>query len=185
MYINLKSGIKLYYEEYGKEDEYPLLFLHGNGESLETFKYFFDKLNNYRLIFVDSRCHGKSSYGELHFNLMRDDIIKLIEELKINRLSIVGYSDGGILAILLSMKLKNIDKIFAIGPNLNPLGLKHEIINQMKIDYELNHSIYTKLDLEEPEIDPIELRELDTRAIIIGGSDDAIKQEHLELISKS
>ena len=185
MYITLKNGIKLYYEEYGKEDGYPLLFLHGNSESLEIFNYFFDKLNNYRLIFVDSRCHGKSSFGPLHFNLMAEDIELLIEELRLERLSIIGFSDGGIISILLSMKLKKIDKIFSIGPNLNPLGLKYDAINQMKIDYEVSHSIYTKLDLEEPNIDPIELKDVQTRAIIIRGENDCIKEEHIDLINKS
>ena len=185
MFLKLKSGINIHYKEYGKEDGYPLLFLHGNNESIEIFNYFFDKLDSYRLIFVDSRSHGKSSKGELHFDLMKEDIKEFIDALNLERLSIIGFSDGAIISILLSLDLDIIDKMFLIGPNLDPLGLDLKTINNLRVEYELTHSEYLRLDLEEPHIDPTELEKVNARAIIIAGEFDCIRREHLDLIDKS
>jgi len=53
------NGINLYYEIYGEGK--PLVMLHGNGGSIEAFKYqipFFEK--QYKIIAIDSRLQGKS-----------------------------------------------------------------------------------------------------------------------------
>ena len=185
MFKRIPNGMMIHYEIYGKEEGYPLLFLHGNNESIEVFSYFFDKLKDYKLIFIDSRCHGESSNGPLHFDLMKEDILEFVNEMNIDRYSVIGFSDGAIISILMSLETSKIDKMFLIGPNLNPLGLTIDAINSMRIDYEISESPYLKLDLEEPNIDPLELEKVNSRAIIIGGSEDLIRREHLELINKS
>ena len=74
MIIKLENGISINYKEIGNKEGYPLLFLHGNSEDLNTYSFFFNKLSDYKLIFIDSRCHGKSSTGELHYDLMAKDM---------------------------------------------------------------------------------------------------------------
>ena len=181
----LENGISLNFEHKGSKEGYALLFLHGNSEDLNTFSYFFDKLENYSLYFIDSRCHGRSSYGELSYENMAYDIELFIKSMNIDRCSIIGFSDGAIVSILLSLKLKNIDKIFLIGPNLSPEGLTTECINYLKDDFEKTGSIYSKLCLEEPHIDKESLKDASSRAIVIGGEFDAIRKGHLELIKDS
>ncbi|MBR4237746.1 alpha/beta fold hydrolase [bacterium] len=185
MFKTLKNGISLNFEHRGKVEGYTLLFLHGNSENLNTFSFFFDKLQDYSLYFIDSRCHGKSSHSELSYDNMADDIELFIEEMNIERCSIIGFSDGAIISILLSLKLKTIDKIFLIGPNLSPEGLTTDCINFLKEDYEKTGSIYSKLCLEEPNIDKELLKESESRAIVIGGEYDLIRKGHLELIRDS
>jgi len=53
------NGIRLYYEIYG--EGHPLLLLHGNGGSIggrASQISLYEK--KYKVIAVDSRCHGKS-----------------------------------------------------------------------------------------------------------------------------
>jgi len=181
MFVPLKNGINLNIIIKGNMSGYPLIFLHGNTESLEIYDSYENDLQDYKLIFVDSRCHGKSSFGELSYELMADDILLLIEELKINRFSLIGFSDGGIIGLILGMKLKTIDKMFLIGPNINPSGQTDECINWLKE----HESIYSNLCLTEPNIKPVDLLRINSRTIIIGGEFDLIKKEHLELINNS
>ena len=185
MIIKLENGISINYKEAGNKEGYPLLFLHGNSEDLNTYSFFFDKLNDYKLIFIDSRCHGKSSSGELHYDLMAKDMELFIKALDLDRYSLIGFSDGAIISILLSLNTEKIDKMFLIGPNLNPEGLTTECIDYLKEDYERTGSVYSKLCLEEPNINKELLSKSTARSIVIGGEYDMIRKGHLELIKDS
>ncbi|MBP5343325.1 alpha/beta fold hydrolase [bacterium] len=181
----LENGISLNYEHFGNMEGYPLLFLHGNGENLDTFAFFFDKLQDYSLYFIDSRCHGKSSFSILTYDTIKNDIELFVKDENIDRYSIIGFSDGAIVGILMSLECDNIDKLFLIGPNLSPEGLTSKCIEYLKQDYLETKSIYSKLCLEEPNIDKDDLRKVSARAIIIGGENDLIRKDHLELIAES
>lgn len=99
------NSIRLYYETYGQGP--PLLLLHGNGGSLEAFRknipYF---AKRYRVIAVDSRAQGKSVdlSDTLSFEQMADDFAALLTSLRIDSAYVVGWSDGGIDALLLAMR---------------------------------------------------------------------------------
>ena len=90
-------GIEVYYEIYGKGE--PLLLIHGNGLSMNSFKYqidFFAK--KYTVIGVDSRAQGKSidTSSFLNYIMMADDFNALLDSLKIDSANVIGWSDGGI-----------------------------------------------------------------------------------------
>ncbi len=181
MIKELKNGIKINYIEAGSGKGYPLLFFHGNGESLEIFKDYINDFNDYRMILVDSRSHGLSSSGPLDYDLMAQDMLELVEEIGLDRYSIIGFSDGAIISILMSKLTDRIDKMFLIGLNLNPIGLTDEAVEMLRsMDNE-----YSRLCLEQPDIDPYSLKEVSSRAIVIGGQFDMIRREHLELVKKS
>jgi len=53
------NGVKIYYEIYGEGT--PLILLHGNGGSIKSRAPFIDEFSKkYKVIALDSRCHGKS-----------------------------------------------------------------------------------------------------------------------------
>lgn len=181
MFLKLKTGINLYYETFGNTRGRPLVFLHGNEESSLIFKDYISHFKDYYIVLVDSRCHGKSSSGRLSYDLMKEDMIELIESLNLSKPSLIGFSDGAIVSILISLEYSNIDKLFLIGPNINPNGLKEEAIKYFKE----NESIYSNLCLNEPKLEPSSLNKIVNRTIIISGENDLIKDDHLELISNS
>jgi alpha/beta hydrolase fold len=98
-------GIKIYYETYGKGK--PLLMIHGNGGSIENFKYqipYFEKY--YKVIAADSRAQGKSrdSSDSLSYEMMADDLDALLDSLHIDSAYVIGWSDGGINGLLLAIR---------------------------------------------------------------------------------
>src|ERR1700679_1647124 len=103
-YYNIR-GIKMYCEIYGHG--MPLLMIHGNGGSMSAFSKnvpYFSK--NYKVILVDSRAHGKSTdpSDSLSFEMMADDFSTLLDTMHIAKTYVIGWSDGGINALLLAMR---------------------------------------------------------------------------------
>src|SRR5882757_2973678 len=117
-YISLR-GFKMYYEIYGTGT--PILFIPGNAGSISDFQfqipYFSSK---YLVIVTDSRSQGKSIDTEdsLTFEMMADDYSALLDSLHIDSCFVVGWSDGGINALLLAQRNpKKIKKLVVIGAN--------------------------------------------------------------------
>lgn len=116
------DGIKFYYEVYGKGE--PLLVIHGNGGSIldmsEQMKFF---RSRYRVIAMDSRNQGKSgdSPDKITYEKMADDLAALLDHLKTGPVYVIGWSDGGIEALLLGMRHPDkVKKIASMAANLNP-----------------------------------------------------------------
>ena len=115
----------MYYEIYGKGE--PLLLIHGNGASMNAFKYqidFFAK--KYKVIGVDSRAQGKTvdTSSVLNYEMMADDLNAFLDSLKIDSANVIGWSDGGINGLLLAIRHpKKVKKLVATGANLVPVSM--------------------------------------------------------------
>ena len=86
---------------------FPLILLHGNGESLEYFEHqiaYFSK--NYRVIALDTRGHGKSPRGEAPFSIRQfaEDLKGFMDQKEIEKAHILGFSDGGNIALTFALK---------------------------------------------------------------------------------
>ena len=72
MFITV-NGIRLYYEKYGEGR--PLVMLHGNGEDCTIFDRAWPILEKrFCCYLIDSRSHGQSEEGELHYETMAKDM---------------------------------------------------------------------------------------------------------------
>lgn len=120
------NKIELNYEEYGKGE--VLLFLHGLGSTKADWDAqvpFFSK--KYRVVVVDLRGHGKTSIPSKDYGVrfMTEDIKQLLDVLKIEKTSVVGFSMGGAVAFQLAYdspeKIKNL-VIVNSGPDFNNMG---------------------------------------------------------------
>ena len=92
-----------------------LLLLHGNSESKRIFsKYQIKHFLDYHTYAIDSRCHGQSISidNELSISAIADDIINFCKARSISEASIIGYSDGGNIALTLAIKEPIIFKRF-------------------------------------------------------------------------
>ncbi len=116
------DGIKLYYEVYGVGE--PLLLVHGNGGSIADFKAQIDYFRkSYKVIAMDSRDQGKSgdSPDRITYEKMTDDLAALLDHLNTGPVNVLGWSDGGIEALLLGIRHPaKVKKIAAMAANLNP-----------------------------------------------------------------
>ena len=118
------NGIKLYVETYGNGP--PMLQIHGNGESIASMAHQIQYFSNrYRVIAADSRGHGKSEMrsGRLTYEQMADDLNALLEKRGLKSVYVLGWSDGGILGLLLAIRHPDkVSRLAIMGANLNPAG---------------------------------------------------------------
>ncbi len=109
----------------------PVLMLHGNGEEHGIFGPIVDVVNSAgrTVIALDSRAQGKSTRGtaRLTYELMARDAIDVLDALGVARVHVLGFSDGGIEALLLGRDYpERIASITALGANLTPEGVIEE-----------------------------------------------------------
>lgn len=187
-------GIKIYCEIYGEGK--PLLLIHGNHGSIKSFAqnipYFATK---YKVIAVDSRAQGKSKDdgGALTFEMMADDDAALLDALKIDSAYVIGWSDGGINALLLAERHPGkVIKLAATGANLWPDASafapgvwdndkkyydshkdKIRLTQKQKNDWKL-----FMLDWDQPHMTLADLHTIQCPSLIICGDHDLISLEH-------
>lgn len=191
--------ISLYYQEQGEGE--PLFLLHGNGED---GAYFVNQLsffsNRYRVIAVDTRGHGKSPRGTAPFTMEQFavDLQKLMDRLQISGAVILGFSDGANIAMKFALKYPHRVKALILnGGNLNTKGVKRSIQIPIEIGYRFaklfagkseeakTHMEILGLMVNEPNIRPEELREIQAPTLVIAGTKDMIKQAHTEMIAEN
>ncbi|MDO7851484.1 alpha/beta hydrolase [Hymenobacter sp. CA1UV-4] len=200
-HYQLVRGVKLYYETYGQGP--PLLLIHGNGDNISAWAknipYF---ARRYRVIAVDSRAHGKSvdPGDSLSFEMMADDFAGLLTSLRIDSVYVMGWSDGGINALVLAMRHpEKVKKLVATGANLWPdsTALMPSLWRQQQRGYQENRNVvFTDpkrkndwkvfcLDVFQPNIPLAALRRVQVPAFIIAGDRDVIRPEHTVAIYQS
>ncbi|MDR1743898.1 MAG: alpha/beta hydrolase [Dysgonamonadaceae bacterium] len=113
------DGASIYYEEIGTSDKPTLLLLHGgfgNIEDMNSIAQMF--ADDYRIIGIDSRGQGKSTLGtnKLSYKRLQLDVEAVINYLQLKDIDIIGFSDGGIIALRLAAANNiSIRKIVTIG----------------------------------------------------------------------
>lgn len=192
-------GFKMYAETYGQGQ--PLLIIHGNGGSISNFSNqipYFSK--RYKVIVADSRAQGKSGdkSDSLSYEMMADDYAALLDAMKIDSAYVIGWSDGGINGLLLSIRHpEKVKKLAVTGANLWPdttavfddveqMILPSYTLLKNKSDRNENEKAEWKLMrllVEEPHISLNDLQKIAVPALVIGGDHDVIKPEHTLLIA--
>jgi len=117
-YLEL-DGARIYYEVTGNNDDPVLLLLHGGFGNIEYFNPIIPHLKReFKIIGIDSRGQGKSTRGaaELSYEQLQRDVERVVEHLKLERFSIIGFSDGGMVGYrLASLTSLPIEKLVTIG----------------------------------------------------------------------
>lgn len=122
------DGIEMYYETHGAGT--PLLMLHGGGGTVEQFRKqvpFFAR--HYLVVTPEQVGHGhtKDRPGPLSYSQMTKDTAALMKTLGLHRADVVGWSDGGIIALMLAVHYPSLVRsVVASGANFSPGGVKAE-----------------------------------------------------------
>ena len=117
-YIEI-DGANIYYEEIENAGKPTMLFLHGGFGNIEDFNFMLQMFaNDYHIVGIDSRGHGKSTLGtsKLTYKRLQLDAEAVVNHLQLKDIHIIGFSDGGIIAYRLAAANRiPIRKIITIG----------------------------------------------------------------------
>lgn len=192
------DGVKFYYEVYGEGE--PLLMIHGNNASIGSFAaqiaYF---RQHYKVIAMDSRDQGRSgdSQGKITYEKMADDQAALLDHLHAGPAYVLGWSDGGIEALLLGIRHpEKVKKIASMAANLDPgeSAIYPEVLNWAKTMFDQVPAAQkdapqfkrmlkvNDMLTEEPRIAPEALEAITAPTLILASDHDLIRDEHTLVI---
>lgn len=191
------SDIHLHYTRRGSGP--PLLLLHGNGEDGSYFVHQMESFSRrYTVYALDTRGHGQSPRGAGPFTLARfaQDLLDFMDEQKLERAHILGFSDGGNIALTFALAHpERVDRLVLNGANLDPSGVKPSVQIPIVWGYRLaslfagrspearRHAEMLGLMVNEPHISPEALEALPMPVLVIAGTRDMIREEHTRLIA--
>ena len=191
--------IEHYFKEKGQGE--PLILLHGNGEDTSYFKGQIDEFARYYHVYaIDTRGHGKTPRGEKPFTIRQfaDDLLMFMDEHRIEKAHILGFSDGGNIAMVFAIHYPDrVNKLILNGANLNAGGVKRGTQIPIEIGYRIA-SLFAKISesakrnaemlglmVNDPNVEPEALRRITAKTLVIAGTRDMIKEDHTKLIAEN
>ncbi len=200
-HINV-GGARLWYASLGTGS--PVLLLHGGlGNSDDWGNQITALAAQHRVIVLDARGQGRSTRDATpySYDLMTDDVVALLDALKIDKADVVGWSDGANIGLDLAMRYpQRIGKLFAFGANASVAGMAGEpdkqpifpqLMQRMSDDYTRLSS--TPGDFEtvagqlsamwakQPEWSDAQLASIRTPVWIVDGDhEEFIRRDHTE-----
>lgn len=199
------NGIRLYYATIGSGS--PVILLHGG---LANSDYFGNQvralMKHHKVVVVDSRGHGRSTrdarpYG---YNLMADDVVGLMDTLKIQKADVVGWSDGAILGLDLAIRHpERLNKVVAFAANTKTDGVMEGVeknptfatfikrasdeyrrLSATPKGYDAFVDQISKMWASQPNWTDDQLKAITTPVLVMDGDhDEAIKRPHTEYIA--
>ena len=181
-------GHKIYYALRGSGP--TLVFLHGGGDSGEhSFVHQLDVFSeHHRIVAPDQVGQGRTPDipGPLSYTAMMVDTAVLLRKLKLQHVDVVGFSDGGILALMLAVREPQlVGRLVISGVNIAPEGLRPEDLEELRatqipkpttIEQKLARLWYTSPT--EEELNLALLAKITQPVLVISGDRDAIMLEH-------
>ena len=201
------DDIMMWYAIYNRAGGNPVLLIHGGTSNAETWGNQVPVLmRNHEVILGESRGHGRSTRSEkpYSYQLMADDYVGLLDYLKINKVALVGWSDGAIIGLDIAVRHpERLTKLWAYGANTQVSGLRdsfftdpvvaeaaafqrkqYERLSPTPNDYDAFAAAIGQMWKTQPDYKPTDLAKITTPTMIVDGQyDEGIKREHTEDIA--
>ncbi len=202
------NDIRMYYEVCNAAGSDPVLLLHGGlGSTLNWGNQVPALIGKHKVIAVDSRGHGRSTRSAQPFgyDLMASDVLAMMDHLKLDKVTVVVWSDGGIIGLVLAMNHPDrLKGLFAFGANYNVSGVKPTVETDPVFGMAVGMAMenYQKLSptpgefesfmqqisgmwFSQPDFKPEQLAKISVPTVIADGQyEEAIKTEHTEELAK-
>ena len=125
------SGTFYYYNK--KEQSIPVVFIHGVGLTYEIWQPQLDFFKDCSTLSYDILGHGKSSLNKekISFDDFSEQLVNLIEELKINKIHLVGFSIGSLIARNFATKFSDrLESLILLGSIYKRSEQQQKIVNE-------------------------------------------------------
>ncbi len=199
------NGIEMHYATFGAGN--PVLLIHGGLGNADIWaNQVIDLMRDHLVIVADSRGHGRSTRTEEPFgyDLMASDYLALLDHLKIGKVDLVGWSDGGIIGLDIAMSHpERLDQLFAQAANITTDGVDPAVatdavfgayIDWMGEAYKANSPTPDQFDAfveqisgmwaSQPNWTDDQVRAIAVpTAVVAGDHDEAILRAHTEKIA--
>nr|WP_321983380.1 alpha/beta hydrolase [uncultured Lichenicoccus sp.] len=199
------DGIRIHYAIVGTGP--PVILLHGG---LANADYWGNQVRalapHHRVIVMDSRGHGRSTRDARPFgyDLMTDDVVGLMDALSIRRADIVGWSDGAIIGLDLTMRhADRVGRVFAFAANVTTDGVRDGVEKNLNFaafirraggeyrrysatsgQYDAFVAQISRMWADQPNWTDSQLAAIHTPVLVADGDhDEAIRREHTEHIA--
>jgi pimeloyl-ACP methyl ester carboxylesterase len=200
-------GIRMYYETRGRGP--VLVLLHGGaGNGMQFERQIPDFEKRFRLVIPDMCAQGRTTDrpGPLGYHAMAEDVIALMDRLRVRRFDLMGWSDGGVTGIDIAIHHRGrIRHLVTFGANFSPDGLEATDrawndtatvaafgdgmregwtrLSPQAAHYREAMKKILHMWRSEPRFTPAELGSIRTRAMICAGEHDLIRREHTEALA--
>ncbi|MFH8884522.1 alpha/beta fold hydrolase [Streptomyces californicus] len=197
-------GVRTWYETEGAGD--PLVLLHGGFCTNDTWGAQRADLAAAHLLFLpERRAHGHTADvpGPLTYQDMADDTVAFLERIVGGAAHLVGWSDGGVVALLVARDRPDlVRKVVAIGANFRPgaecfvepamldtmtpdgpeLAFFREMYEPVAPDGAGHWPVVAAKVLDmwrtQPELTPGDLARVRASTLVMAGDDDLMTLEH-------
>ena len=116
-----------------KEQSIPIVFIHGVGLTYEIWQPQLDFFKDYSNLSYDILGHGKSSLTKqnISFDDFSEQLVDLIDELKIEKIHLVGFSIGSLIARNFATKYsKRLQSLILLGSIYKRSEQQQKIVNE-------------------------------------------------------
>jgi pimeloyl-ACP methyl ester carboxylesterase len=202
------NGLRMYYEVHGRAagDEPPLVLLHGGGSTIDTtFERILPLLaRTRRVIAFEQQGHGRTADladRPFTFEQSADDTAALLDQLEVQRADLLGFSNGGSIALQVAIRHpERVRKLAVASAMFKRDGMeaqfwefmKHATLNDMpealKAAYrstapnpeqlQLFHDKSVKRMLEFKDWPPEAIRSIAAPTLVLSGDHDVVRPEH-------
>jgi len=201
------NGISIHYAVYGKGP--PVILLHGG---LANADYWGNQIPalvpHHTVIVMDSRGHGRSTRDSraYSYDLMADDVVALMNVLRVAKADVVGWSDGATIGLDLAMRHPDrVGRIFAFAATTAPSGEKYTAVmnptmiafvkrsREEYLAYSATPKEYGSFVIQiirmwtsQPNWSDAQLKTIAAPVLVVDGDhDEAIKREHTEYMASA
>jgi pimeloyl-ACP methyl ester carboxylesterase len=196
-YINLRNHQVYNYE--WEHDGEAVVLLHGGLSKTSAWDYLMvpPLEDQFHVFAYDRAGHGFTGdqAGSLHFEFQCQEAIAYLEDVVKEPAHLIGYSDGGIIALMVAIKRPELVKsIVALGANYHysaPLKdfLEARVSEEDQAEYNLispdaPHTLLEKtirmneIWKTEPDISLSEIASIQCPVLVMAGDDDVIAHDH-------
>ncbi len=206
------GDIRMWYAIFNNDAAGPsVLLIHGGLGMTENWGHQVPVLmKEYRVVVADTRGHGRSTRTKqpLGYATMTDDYVALLDHLKIDKVAVVGHSDGAIIGLDMAVRYpQRVRKLLAFAANFNVAGLKnddfdptqdpvlapvlvssrseYERVSPTPTEYEAFRKELFAMWSSQPDFKPEQLAKIGAPTVVMGAEqDEFIRREHTEELAR-